>query len=172
MSCCSSIFAGIWILIGSALNGLGYLTGICHMLFFASCFTFCNLLLTLLWDQTSWASSHPKCPIRYFIITQFFTALSSFSTIIHLAIGFSSLLALSPEYLHIPWVWRKKSSKILSLLWYKPAVPFLPVYKQWFGRRASAGQKCWNSTAPQWSCNGLHQQKTWWPLASACFFSY
>lgn len=78
-----------------------------------------------------------------------------------------------------PWVpahplgvQRQSSSKILSLLCGIWALPFLPVCKKWFSRRASAGVDQWNSIALRWSCSGVYQQKTWWPLASACFFSY
>lgn len=74
-------------------------------------------LINFLRDQTSWASSHFNCPTCYFIITQLFTSLSHFNTIIHLAIALFSLLVLSPEYLHVPWVQRKRSSMILSLLY-------------------------------------------------------
>lgn len=42
---------------------------------------------------------------------------SSFFLQHNMAIGLSSLLTLSPEYLHVPWVPRKRSSKILSLLY-------------------------------------------------------
>lgn len=83
----------------------------------------------------------PQLPRMLFHYISIFHS-SSFSTIIPLVTGFSYFFTLSTGYLHIPEVQRKSSSKILSLLCDIWALPFLPVCKKWFSRRASADVNC------------------------------